>query len=260
MHCAPHLRTFGSPLVSALLWIAVTTLPSAADALTVFDFNDFPADPGPGNPNAVNTTVYGCDGKSFCTNGDINDARENAIESISTTRNGIDVIFTRPPRGFPDGVGILPFGGGPGDDNFLEPGNIAGEENDYLAYVADFSKAVYFAEVDIAPFAVGDGDFAFLELWSGPGATGTLVERDQVELDGDEFVTAMVSNAVGGQSIKFGIGLDIPGCESGCFDDLLDGQQGFADDIGVEPIPEPSAAVVFATGLLIVARRIRRKA
>ncbi len=63
-----------------------------------------------------------------------------------------------------------------------------------------------------------------------------------------------------GQSIEFGIGLDIPGGEPGCFDDLIDGRQGFADDIGVVPIPEPSAAVVFATGLLIVARRIRRRA
>jgi hypothetical protein len=245
-------RCLARCLFGAAVCIAAAVLPSTAAALTVFDFDDFPANPGGFDPDGVNTTIYGCRGKDFCTNQDINDARDNAIPSISTTRDGIEATFTRPPSlsGL-DGVGVLPQGG-PG--GFLNPGNVEGF-GDYKPYVADFSKELLFAQVSVALNSENEmGDFAFLEIWSDPGATGTLLGRAE---GAPGLLSISAPKGTSFRSIRFGIGLDMPGCESGCYTD--DGEQGFADDIGLRPVPEPGGALLFATGTAVAGFAIRRR-
>ncbi len=248
----PSVRSRLAWLVSLL---GMATAASPAAALTIFDFDDFPPNPGlnpPGGPNAVNTTVYGCRGKSFCTNEDIGDARENAISSISTTRRSIDAVFERPGRSFPAGIGVFPQSSGP--DSFLNPGNVE-NTGDFVEYVAHFSKELVFAQVEIAPNEDDPiGDFAFLEAY----ADGTVV-RTEAPLTQGTWSQLSIS-APGSKtfdSIRFGVGFDIPGCESGC---LLDngGAQGFADNVVVEAVPEPTSALLFGVAMGAASVAFRR--
>jgi hypothetical protein len=227
-----------------------------AGALAVFDFDDFPA-------AGIPTADYGCDGKIFCTADDVEDARQAGITSISKRDAGVTATITRPAT--PLGVGIIPESGGPGDDNVLDPGNIEFLGGDLDPYVGDFSKNLLFAEVSVGrviplPGVMGQAEFGFLEAWSEPGATGTLLGRTTQPVPGADLVllSLSASPAAPFRSIRFGLGL--AGCEAGCEDDSIEDQQGFADDIAVQPVPEPSAALLFAVGALITRSAIRRRA
>lgn len=233
---------------------ACGSIATGAGALTVFDFDDFP---GVGIP----TTDYGCDGKSFCTEDDTDFARQSGIDSLSKRRGGVTATFTRP--GTPEGLGILPEGGDAGDDNSLSPGNIQDFGGDLNPFIGDFSKPLTLAEVSLNRTLTDEinvAEFGFLEAWSEPGATGTLLLRDDEPLSGFDPVRLSVQVTGGGafRSIRFGLGL--AGCESGCEDETIAASQGQADDITVQPVPEPSAVLLFGVGTAITGSAIRRRA
>jgi hypothetical protein len=239
--------------LSAMLAIVLSVPPAAASSITVFDFDDFPPYPS-SNDDAVNTTLYGCRGKDFCTNADIVDARDNAISSISTLRNGIEGVFARPPLTHPAGVGVI----GP----YLNPGNVE-DSGDYVPYVADFSKEMRFGRVDLALNSEGElGDYAFLEIWSGPDATGSLLGSVQESVAPDDWVTLALAAPSGStfRSMRFGIGFNDPSCEFGCTEYAGgEGEQGFADNVGVQPIPEPTGVALFGAGTLVAGMAVRRR-
>ena len=247
----PILFSAGASILAAVLSGPV----SGAKALTVFTFEDFPPSPSIfADPDEINTTLYGCNGKTFCTNQEVLDVHDNGIGFLSTTRDGIEGVFSRPPITFPFAGGIGIFEG----ENGLNPGDVEGS-GDYAPYVADFSRPMRFGQVSVGLNPENElGDHSFLEIWSEPGATGTLLGRTQLM----EPSPPLSLNAPAGtafRSMRFGIGFDVPGCESGCLDFEGGGEQGVASHIGVEPIPEPSGAVLFSTALLIAGVATRRR-
>jgi hypothetical protein len=235
---------------------ACAAIASQAGALTVFDFDDFP---GSGIP----TSDYGCDGKSFCTEDDTDFARRSGLDSLSKRVGGVTATFTRPGEG--DSIGILPEDGGVGDDNSLSPGNIQSFGGDLNPFVGDFSKDLLFVEISFrraldVPGMIGDAEFAFLEAWSDPGATGALLGRTTQPVPDFDPVLLSLSAAESARirSIRFGLGLT--GCESGCEDSSIADSQGVADDIAVQPVPEPSAALLFLIGTWVTRSALRRRA
>jgi hypothetical protein len=145
-------------------------------------------------------------------------------------------------------------------------------EGDLHPWLANFSTAFTFAEIDLPPPAVvmsdpGGSAGTFIDMWSGPGGSGDLLARVEV-VPGDVYSGSLSVHAPGGtsaQSLTFGrfVAGD-PDCSyrPADFGPVVScGQfltQGFAARVRIAPVPEPTAALVFAVALAIVARSARR--
>ena len=265
-----------------LVFLSVLLVPLAAEALTTFDFNDIPPFSAllPITGEIV-TTDYRCGTNDFCTDFQLEGLYFNGSGApegtLATTVDGIDGTFWREGVGL-SMISLEHFVGDirPGDDILLDSGNTSA--GDYGAFLADFSAELLFAQVDVrrptvvptdlgsVPLVLEASQIAFLELWTDPGATGTLLAREEIfgvgESQFGEFVTlALIApSGTSFRSIKFGLGVDTPGCESGCLNMDLGGQQRQADNIVIQAVPEPTAPLLFGAGMLVVGRALRRRA
>jgi hypothetical protein len=144
-------------------------------------------------------------------------------------------------------------------------------EGDLHPWLADFSTAFTFAEIDLPPPAIVTSDpgglaGTFIDMWSGPNGTGTLLARVEA-VPGDPYSGSLSLHAPSGSaalSLTFGhfVAGD-PDCSYRAADfgpvvscgSFL--TQGFAARVRITPVPEPTGALIFAVALAIVARRER---
>ena len=132
-------------------------------------------------------------------------------------------------------------------------------------FVADFSRSLSSAKVDmvgVQDFSGSDsigtaGDY-FLRAYAGPGGTGALLdEATAPAVDCNPFaagcppptILRVASEAPIG-SLVFGASGEL--AFSGPIDNL-----GIADNLHVNPVPEPSSALVFGTALLAARRQVQ---
>lgn len=251
----PEGQTVKTQICSLLLGAGLM-LPLSSHA-ALFTFDDFPVVttwPVP-DPDAPQTYLYQCGGKAYCSYLDVFQAAPGLgiTSSITTSQEGISATFSRqgalydvwPPNSA---------------DRAMTSGNFG---SGWDLFLADFDTDLSFFEVELsAPRVRADfEDWVVLELWSDSGATGALIDSLVVKPSdwsgGSEGIFALgAPQGEAFRSVRFGLARsDHPDCRVDCaFDretNLLS-----ADDIRVTPtIPEPSAALCFAVGLLLAARR-----
>ena len=166
-----------APLVAAL-FLGLSALP--ASALTaVFDFDDFPYVPYSSesyNDTSPHTFLYGCNGKDYCTEGEVvraNQVTDGGTGTVSTTRNGIFMEIGRSEM-------LI---------NYARQGHIihGDDEYSYELFLLDFdtplrSLSAKFSGPYVVDEVCDDDDVCTdiyellkLYLWSEPGGQGDLV-------------------------------------------------------------------------------------
>ena len=249
---------------------ALVASPAFATPALLWNFDDFPtAQQGNAVGDAVYPIDYGCGSSGVCTGTEIAFfAAGNGVNgTISKSIDGVTGTFSRPNWQAPGTYAeydLLAVG------SVLSWGNtVPGSVHPYLA---DFSVGFTSAAVDLeGPYDLGApfGAYgAFLDMWSGPGGTGTLLARAEV-LPGESYAGTLALDAPAGttaHSLTFGrFRVGSPSCVyepygSGLSFPCLYAVQANADDIRIAPVPEPGPAVAIAAGLLAIgaARRSSR--
>lgn len=236
-----YKRVFSYPLMLAVVVSSVSLLAAAAaDASvsqTIFDLEDQP----------LTGALAGDD--------------PGALTSLTLTQPELSMTITRP--GDPNQFDVYDLN----DNDFDIPfPTYWGERsispwfsNDGTAYVADFSKPVQSVLIDMGDFG-GDADNLFIEAYSGPNASGTLLDSMITQLPGggSTWTGATLSVATTNpqiNSIRFMGGDDdyeVPG-----FGFTLEVPNSVYYDNFSVVVPEPSSLALFA-GLAAFALRRRR--
>jgi hypothetical protein len=257
----------GRPARIAFLLIQAIASPALATSL-LWDFDDFPtAAQGLAAGDAVVPSAWGCNGQPVCTGFEVFALRSNGGQSANKTIDGVTGTFSRPawqsPGAF-SGYELFAVG------RALNAGNTI--QGDAHPYLADFSVGFTSASADLdGPVELGGtlGDYGtFLDMWSGPDGSGVLLARAEV-LPGEPYSGTLTVDAPGGtiaHSLVFGRFLvGDPGCVyepygSGISFPCLNAAPGNADNVRIEAVPEPSVAILVASGLaaLSVGRARRR--
>jgi len=218
---------------------AVASPSPRAEAATIFDFSRFPDSAGCSDPGSIAT----CD-PDWVENweGGVNTTHVQTIDGLTLTLSTVNGE---------DGV----------DWGWIGDVINCGNQEDWSPYLADFSKPLSAAQVDLlgAINTCGCGDefpdpiLYYLDAYSGPQATGTLL--GSVAIDASLGPATLALNAPGDQrirSITFGATTVDNGESGGPCTNL-----GIADNLVVQQVPEPAGAVTFATGLLLLGHRLR---
>lgn len=139
-----------------------------------------------------------------------------------------------------------------------------GNTSDCYPYLADFSEPLLSAQVEVLGVAENGGGAQFpfeilqiyLEAWSEPGATGSLLGR--IELPGALAPVVIAFTAPDGTtigSLLFGATTtDHGACHGATCDNLA-----VIDNLLVTPVPEPSTSALLALGLVALAWRRRSR-
>jgi len=259
-------RRSGSRIGSALaaLICAAIAAASAGPAGAVrFDFDYLPDSAG--CSQSVRSPGSGSDwsaAHSHCDPGWVGDLEGGVLTSYEQTIDTLTLTLTAQGRSLDwDAVATTASDGLP----FPEAGGTisCGNNPECLAYLADFSRPLRSVEVDLlgALNRSGEGDqhpsasLLYLEAYGGPGAAGDLLGR--VEVQGALAPETLAFAIQGGapiRSVAFGVSTQDTGECFGPCENL-----GVADNLVATPIPEPSACLLFAGGLVLLAVQLRHR-
>lgn len=233
----------------ALLVVVAVLLPGAALGSVLFDFDTLPDTAGCSQPVSSGDVASAL---AFCDVTYVNDnfggiylgAHEHTVDGLTLQLSSLGYIDWR-------------FGG-------INCGNTV---NCGPGYTADFSKRLTKAKVDLLGFRDFSGSGQpgsdveyFLRAYAGPGGTGALLAEttapgascDPVEPGCNVPTTLMVAPGESIGSLVFGASGEL-----GFFGPVEN--LGIADNLHVNPVPEPGSALVFGAALLAAHRHVRRR-
>jgi hypothetical protein len=229
-------------IAAVVLWL----VSPPAFAATIFDFDDFP-DSSRCNPPVDAPTCQQF--LQLIQSGNLGN-EENRIP-VFTTVDGVRIdVFQAVPAGFEWQNGVL-----------ASLGNIPSS----TALSIGFSKPLESAKIDLKVLSMSQGDVDFVEdptvFLEGYDASGALLARVEATAVVDVYSTLSITAPSGRafRSIRFAGGgrARIPEWFG---DDVVDVENNSAaDNLEVQPVPEPSGAAVFAAGLGAILWIVRRR-